>query len=41
MQSQEIIMGGGNRSSKIVLKPSEILKLPNVQVVESLAKPVV
>jgi hypothetical protein len=32
-------MGGGNRSSKILLDPRELLKLPNVQVIEGLAKP--
>lgn len=38
MWQPEVVMGGGNRSSKIVLKPEELLKLPNVQVVENLAK---
>ncbi len=33
------MMGGGNRSSKLLLNPSELIKLPNVVVVEGLAKP--
>lgn len=37
MNQPEVIMGGGNRSSKLVLRPSELLKLPDAQVVESLA----
>lgn len=32
-----IILGGGNRSSKIVLSPTILLKIPNVAVVENLA----
>jgi prolyl-tRNA editing enzyme YbaK/EbsC (Cys-tRNA(Pro) deacylase) len=40
MNANKIIMGGGNRSSKIVLDPKELQKLPNVIVVEDLAKPV-
>ena len=35
----EVIMGGGNRSSKLLLNPHELLKLPNTEVVEGLAKP--
>lgn len=37
MLVDSIILGGGNRTSKLQLKPSELLKLPNVQVVEGLA----
>ncbi len=33
----EILMGGGNRSSKLQLDPHELLKLPNVTVIENLA----
>jgi prolyl-tRNA editing enzyme YbaK/EbsC (Cys-tRNA(Pro) deacylase) len=36
MSVQEIVLGGGNRSSKLLIAPSELTKLPNVQVVESL-----
>jgi hypothetical protein len=32
-------MGGGNRTSKMVLDPRELLKLPNVEVVPNLANP--
>lgn len=39
MNAKEVVMGGGNRTSKVILKPSEILKLPNIEVVVSLAKP--
>lgn len=37
MERGTIIMGGGNRTSKLTLKPSELLKLPGVSVIESLA----
>jgi prolyl-tRNA editing enzyme YbaK/EbsC (Cys-tRNA(Pro) deacylase) len=39
MQQPDVVMGGGNRSSKLRLDPHELLKLPNVEVVEGLAKP--
>jgi prolyl-tRNA editing enzyme YbaK/EbsC (Cys-tRNA(Pro) deacylase) len=39
MDSPRVVMGGGNRSSKIVLSPAELLKLPGVEVVEGLATP--
>lgn len=39
MQPREVVMGGGNRSSKILLDPRELTKLPNVEIVEGLAKP--
>ncbi len=39
MQPEAVVMGGGNRSSKILLNPQELLKLPNVEVIEGLAKP--
>src|SRR6185437_14005364 len=39
MGQQEIVMGGGNRSSKLLLDPKELTKLPNVAVIEGLAKP--
>jgi prolyl-tRNA editing enzyme YbaK/EbsC (Cys-tRNA(Pro) deacylase) len=35
----QVVMGGGNRSSKLLLNPNELTKLPNVVVVEGLAKP--
>lgn len=39
MDNTEIVLGGGNRSTKILLDPKELLKMPNVEVVESLAIP--
>ncbi len=39
MQQKEIILGGGNRSSKLLLDSQELLKLPNVQVIDDLAHP--
>jgi len=40
MQQPQVVMGGGNRSSKLLLAPAELLKLPNAQVVDGLANPV-
>ena len=37
MQREQIVLGGGNRSSKIVLAPQELLKVPNVETVDGLA----
>jgi prolyl-tRNA editing enzyme YbaK/EbsC (Cys-tRNA(Pro) deacylase) len=34
---ERVVMGGGNRSSKLVLHPRELLKLPGAEVVEGLA----
>ena len=39
MGQVRVVMGGGNRSSKLLLNPNELNKLPNVVVVEGLAKP--
>lgn len=39
MQQTQVVMGGGNRSSKLLLAPSELLKLPNLLVVDGLANP--
>jgi prolyl-tRNA editing enzyme YbaK/EbsC (Cys-tRNA(Pro) deacylase) len=39
MEQAEVILGGGNRSSKLRLKPQELLKLPNVRVIDDLARP--
>lgn len=39
MEADRVVMGGGNRSSKIVLAPAELLKLPGVEVVDGLATP--
>jgi prolyl-tRNA editing enzyme YbaK/EbsC (Cys-tRNA(Pro) deacylase) len=39
MRQPRVVMGGGNRSSKILLEPTELLKLPNVEVADGLAAP--
>jgi prolyl-tRNA editing enzyme YbaK/EbsC (Cys-tRNA(Pro) deacylase) len=41
MEREQVVMGGGNRSSKLILQPHELRKLPGLQVIENLAKPVV
>jgi prolyl-tRNA editing enzyme YbaK/EbsC (Cys-tRNA(Pro) deacylase) len=33
-----VVMGGGNRSSKVLVQPGQLHKIPHVQVVEGLAK---
>ena len=37
MEQAQVVMGGGNRSSKLLLAPAELLKLPDAAVIESLA----
>ncbi len=37
MECKQIILGGGSRSSKIVLTPAMLLKIPNAEVVVNLA----
>lgn len=37
MDCDRIILGGGNRSSKIIMAPAELAKIPNVEVVHDLA----
>jgi prolyl-tRNA editing enzyme YbaK/EbsC (Cys-tRNA(Pro) deacylase) len=39
MPNEEVVLGGGNRSSKVLMHPGELLKLPGAQVVEGLAAP--
>ncbi len=39
MSNSEIVLGGGNRSTKVLLDPKELLKMPNVEVIEGLAVP--
>lgn len=34
MKQEKVVMGGGNRTSKIVLRPSELSKLPGVETVD-------
>ena len=36
----EVVMGGGNRSSKLLLDPRELAKLPETRVVVDLAQPI-
>lgn len=38
MEQQRVVMGGGNRTSKLVLDPKELRKLPELRIVEGLAK---
>lgn len=38
MEQPTLVMGGGNRTSKVVVAPKELLKLPNVEVVTALAQ---
>lgn len=40
MSRAEIVLGGGNRSSKIRMAPAGLLKLPTARVVDDLATPV-
>ena len=37
-EQESIIMGGGNRSTKLRLSPRELLKLPHVQIIDGLAR---
>ncbi len=39
MERTRVVMGGGNRSSKLLLDPHELLKLPGVTVIDALARP--
>lgn len=39
MTRQSVVLGGGNRVSKLRLRPVELLKLPGAEVVEGLAVP--
>jgi prolyl-tRNA editing enzyme YbaK/EbsC (Cys-tRNA(Pro) deacylase) len=39
IRQSEVIMGGGNRTSKLRLDPRELVKLPGVEVVDGLANP--
>ncbi|GAA1354623.1 hypothetical protein GCM10009596_00440 [Arthrobacter rhombi] len=40
VEATRVVMGGGNRTSKIVLDPAELTKLPAVEVIDGLAKAV-
>lgn len=37
MDCDNIILGGGNRTSKLILPPDQLMKLPNAELVENLA----
>lgn len=39
MEQSQVVMGGGNRSSKVLLHPRELAKLPGMVVVDGLALP--
>lgn len=39
MSRGEVVMGGGNRASKVLLSPGQLFKLPHMRVIEELAKP--
>ncbi len=41
MQRERIVLGGGNRSCKVLAPPSILLRLPHAEVVEGLANEVV
>lgn len=38
MQCDEVVLGGGNRNSKLILAPTELLKIPDAEVVDGLAQ---
>lgn len=40
MSASHVVMGGGNRSSKLLLVPDELKRLPNTSVVVDLALPI-
>lgn len=37
MEQPEVIIGGGNRSSKVVVAPDQLLKIPGARVIAGLA----
>jgi len=37
LNNQEVVVGGGNRSTKVLLNPKELEKLPGAQFIEGLA----
>ena len=39
MQNQRVVIGGGNRSTKILLNPHELLKLPHAEAIDQLGLP--
>lgn len=39
MECEELVLGGGNRTTKIILAPAQLKKLPKSEVVDGLALP--
>lgn len=39
LNQKEIVLGGGNRSTKVLLDPKELTKLPEIKVIEDLGMP--
>ena len=39
LDQPKVVMGGGNRSSKLLIDPRELAKVPGVEVVQDLARP--
>lgn len=39
MEVEKVVLGGGNRSSKLRIDPAELKKIPTVEVIENLAIP--
>jgi prolyl-tRNA editing enzyme YbaK/EbsC (Cys-tRNA(Pro) deacylase) len=39
MDNATVIVGGGNRSTKLLINPSELSKLPNVHIIEGIGLP--
>jgi prolyl-tRNA editing enzyme YbaK/EbsC (Cys-tRNA(Pro) deacylase) len=38
-QNPKVVLGGGNRSSKLLIRPSELSKLPNARIIQGLGLP--
>lgn len=39
MNNERVVLGGGNRTSKLLMDPQELKKLPHLQIIEGLAIP--
>jgi prolyl-tRNA editing enzyme YbaK/EbsC (Cys-tRNA(Pro) deacylase) len=39
MNENEVVLGGGNRSTKVLLHPDQLRKLPGLEIIEGLAIP--
>ncbi len=39
LQNRRVVLGGGNRSSKLLVDPADLRKIPSVQVIEGLGLP--